>query len=131
HRGGGRRRDARRATPGACSGLREPQARRVPHPPGDAGLPPRARRGPAVLARAARRPRRAAADPERQDPQVRPARPLRGGVSMSAAYLVAGVRTPIGRYAGALAPVRTDDLAAHVISTLMSRHGSVDWGAVD
>ncbi len=50
---------------------------------------------------------------------------------MSAAYLVAGVRTPIGRYAGALAPVRTDDLAAHVISTLMSRHGSVDWGAVD
>ncbi|MDV3223526.1 beta-ketoacyl synthase N-terminal-like domain-containing protein, partial [Intrasporangium sp.] len=50
---------------------------------------------------------------------------------MSTAYLVSGVRTPIGRYAGALAPVRPDDLAAHVVSTLMSRHPSVDWEAVD
>ena len=50
---------------------------------------------------------------------------------MSTAYLVSGVRTPIGRYAGGLAPVRPDDLAAHVISTLVARHPSVDWGAVD
>lgn len=50
---------------------------------------------------------------------------------MSTAYLVSGVRTPIGRYAGGLAPVRPDDLAAHVIGALMSRHASVDWEAVD
>ncbi|MFV2017015.1 3-oxoadipyl-CoA thiolase [Micromonospora sp. LOL_023] len=50
---------------------------------------------------------------------------------MSDAYLVAGVRTPIGRFAGALAPVRPDDLAAHVIRELVARHPSVDWAAVD
>ncbi|HEY0700507.1 MAG TPA: beta-ketoacyl synthase N-terminal-like domain-containing protein, partial [Micromonospora sp.] len=50
---------------------------------------------------------------------------------MTAAFLVAGVRTPIGRYAGALAGVRPDDLAAHVISELVARHPSVDWAAVD
>ena len=38
---------------------------------------------------------------------------------MSEAYLCAGIRTPIGRYGGALSPVRPDDLAAHVIRTLM------------
>jgi len=48
-----------------------------------------------------------------------------------AAYLVSGVRTPIGRYAGQLAPVRPDDLAAHVIRELTLRHPSLDWGAVD
>ena len=36
--------------------------------------------------------------------------------------IVAAVRTPIGRFGGALAPVRPDDLAAHVISTLKERH---------
>ena len=50
---------------------------------------------------------------------------------MSVAYLVAGVRTPIGRYAGALAPVRPDDLAAHVIGALRDRLPQVDWAAVD
>jgi 3-oxoadipyl-CoA thiolase len=50
---------------------------------------------------------------------------------MSTAYLVAGVRTPIGRYGGALAPVRPDDLAAHVIRALAERLPSVDWAAVD
>ena len=48
-----------------------------------------------------------------------------------AAYLVSGVRTPIGRYAGALAAVRPDDLAAHAVSELVSRHQDVDWSAVD
>jgi acetyl-CoA acetyltransferase len=38
-----------------------------------------------------------------------------------AAYIVAGVRTPIGRYAGALATVRTDNLAAHPIRVLLER----------
>ncbi|MDT0164997.1 3-oxoadipyl-CoA thiolase [Actinotalea sp. AC32] len=50
---------------------------------------------------------------------------------MTEAFLVDGVRTPIGRYGGALAPVRPDDLAAHVVRTLVGRHASVDWGAVD
>ncbi|MDP9796700.1 3-oxoadipyl-CoA thiolase [Catenuloplanes nepalensis] len=40
---------------------------------------------------------------------------------MTEAYIVGGVRTPIGRYAGALAPVRPDDLAAHVIRELLRR----------
>jgi 3-oxoadipyl-CoA thiolase len=47
------------------------------------------------------------------------------------AYLVDGVRTPFGRYGGALAPVRPDDLAAHVIRALTDRLPSVDWAAVD
>jgi acetyl-CoA acetyltransferase family protein len=44
----------------------------------------------------------------------------------SEAYLVAGVRTPIGRYAGALAAVRPDDLAAHVLKTLVDRTPELD-----
>jgi len=47
------------------------------------------------------------------------------------AYLVSGLRTPIGRYAGALAGVRPDDLAAHVIRDLTGRHPEVDWSTVD
>jgi 3-oxoadipyl-CoA thiolase len=47
------------------------------------------------------------------------------------AYLVSGVRTPIGRYGGALAGVRSDDLAAHVIRELTGRHSDVDWARVD
>jgi len=47
------------------------------------------------------------------------------------AYLVSGVRTPIGRYGGALAGVRPDDLAAHVIRELTGRHPGVDWARVD
>ncbi|MFI7022503.1 3-oxoadipyl-CoA thiolase [Micromonospora sp. NPDC049900] len=50
---------------------------------------------------------------------------------MTVAYLVAGVRTPIGRYAGALAGVRPDDLAAHVIRELVARHPGVDWARTD
>jgi 3-oxoadipyl-CoA thiolase len=50
---------------------------------------------------------------------------------MSVAYLVDGVRTPIGRYAGALSAVRPDDLAAHVLRALRARHPSVDWSAAD
>ena len=50
---------------------------------------------------------------------------------MTNAYLVTGVRTPIGRYGGALAAVRPDDLAAHVIRALADRLPSVDWSALD
>src|SRR5919202_4826687 len=50
---------------------------------------------------------------------------------MTDAYLVTGTRTPVGRYGGALAPVRPDDLAAHVLRALVERLPSVDWAAVD
>ncbi|MBP8881359.1 MAG: 3-oxoadipyl-CoA thiolase [Dermatophilaceae bacterium] len=50
---------------------------------------------------------------------------------MTDAFLITGTRSPIGRYAGALAAVRPDDLAAHLIKTLMERVPSVDWAAVD
>jgi len=49
----------------------------------------------------------------------------------NAVYLVAGRRTPIGRYGGALAKVRADDLAAHPIRALMAELPGVDWDAVD
>jgi acetyl-CoA C-acetyltransferase len=39
------------------------------------------------------------------------------------AFIYAGLRTPFGRHAGTLAPVRPDDLAAHVIRELLARHG--------
>lgn len=42
-------------------------------------------------------------------------------MSQSAVYVVDAVRTPIGKYRGALSKVRTDDLAAHVVSALVSR----------
>jgi len=50
---------------------------------------------------------------------------------MSEAFICAGVRTPIGRYGGALAGVRADDLAAVPIAALKERHASVDWDALD
>lgn len=50
---------------------------------------------------------------------------------MNGAYLVDGVRTPIGRWAGALASVRADDLAAHAIRSLTDRHPAIDWGQID
>ena len=50
---------------------------------------------------------------------------------MTTAYLVTGVRTAIGRYGGALAPVRPDDLAAGVLRALVERLPSVDWAAID
>ncbi|HEX8756132.1 MAG TPA: 3-oxoadipyl-CoA thiolase [Steroidobacteraceae bacterium] len=50
---------------------------------------------------------------------------------MKNAYLCDAVRTPIGRYGGALSAVRTDDLAAIPIRELLSRHPNVDWGTLD
>ena len=50
---------------------------------------------------------------------------------MKNAYLCDAVRTPIGRYGGALSAVRTDDLAAIPIRALLSRQPKVDWGALD
>ncbi len=50
---------------------------------------------------------------------------------MSTAYLCDAVRTPFGRYGGALAGVRTDDLAAVPLRALIARNAGVDWDAVD
>ncbi|HEX4276976.1 MAG TPA: 3-oxoadipyl-CoA thiolase [Bryobacteraceae bacterium] len=46
-------------------------------------------------------------------------------------FICDAIRTPFGRYGGALASVRTDDLAAIPIKALMERNTSVDWQAVD
>jgi len=50
---------------------------------------------------------------------------------MTAAFICDAVRTPIGRFGGALASVRPDDLAAHTIRQLMARNPAVDWDATD
>ena len=50
---------------------------------------------------------------------------------MSQAFICAAVRTPIGRYGGALSGVRADDLGAIPIRALAERHPQVDWTAVD
>ena len=50
---------------------------------------------------------------------------------MTEAYICDAVRTPIGRYAGALSPVRADDLAAIPIRTLIERNPGVDWAELD
>ncbi|ARG16691.1 3-oxoadipyl-CoA thiolase [Acinetobacter nosocomialis] len=47
------------------------------------------------------------------------------------AYIIDAIRTPFGRYAGGLAPVRVDDLGAVPIKALMQRNPSVDWEQVD
>ncbi len=50
---------------------------------------------------------------------------------MAEAFICDFVRTPFGRYGGALASVRADDLAAHPLRVLMARHGQMDWEAVE
>src|SRR6266852_7394357 len=50
---------------------------------------------------------------------------------MTDAYICDAIRTPFGRYGGALASVRTDDLAAIPITALMARNSKVDWSALD
>jgi len=50
---------------------------------------------------------------------------------MSSAFICEGTRTPIGRYGGALAQVRTDDLAAHPLAALRGKFEHSDWSMVD
>src|ERR1700732_272177 len=50
---------------------------------------------------------------------------------MTIAYICDAIRTPIGRYGGALSSVRTDDLAALPIKQLVERNPTVDWSALD
>ena len=52
-------------------------------------------------------------------------------VQMNDALIIDAVRTPIGRYAGALSGVRADDLGAVPIRALMARHPELDWSAID
>ncbi len=50
---------------------------------------------------------------------------------MTDAFLCDAIRTPIGRYGGALSGVRADDLGAVPIKALMERNREVDWSAID
>ncbi len=50
---------------------------------------------------------------------------------MKNAFICDAIRTPIGRYGGSLSTVRTDDLGAIPIKTLMERNPGVDWSKVD
>src|SRR6187455_2452386 len=50
---------------------------------------------------------------------------------MLEAFICDAVRTPIGRYGGSLASVRTDDLAAIPLKALVDRNPGVDWAALD
>jgi hypothetical protein len=50
---------------------------------------------------------------------------------MKNAYIIDAIRTPFGRYAGGLAPIRADDLGAIPIQALMQRNPTVDWQQVD
>ena len=50
---------------------------------------------------------------------------------MAEAFVCDAIRTPIGRYGGALAQVRTDDLGAIPLKALMARNPNADWGALD
>ena len=50
---------------------------------------------------------------------------------MTHAYICDAIRTPFGRYGGALSPVRADDLGAVPIRALMQRHPNLDWAAVE
>ena len=50
---------------------------------------------------------------------------------MSSAYVIDAVRTPFGRYGGALSSARPDDLAAHVVRALVDRQPELDPGRID
>ena len=50
---------------------------------------------------------------------------------MSDAFICDALRTPFGRYGGALSSIRSDDLAAIPIKALMERNPAVNWAAVD
>lgn len=47
------------------------------------------------------------------------------------AYIVDAIRTPIGRYGGALSAVRADDLGAIPIKALAERYPDLDWSKID
>src|SRR5687767_2595897 len=68
----------------------------------------------------------------REQPRPMAKRPETGHiVFMRDAFICDYVRTPIGRYAGSLSKVRTDDLGAIPIKALVERNKSVDWSKLD
>ena len=50
---------------------------------------------------------------------------------MNDAFICDAIRTPFGKYGGALSSIRTDDLAALPIAALMQRNQRVEWGSLD
>ena len=50
---------------------------------------------------------------------------------MNPVYIVDAVRTPIGKYGGALSSIRPDDLLAHVIRALLQRNSTIDLNAIE
>ncbi len=50
---------------------------------------------------------------------------------MSAAYIVDGIRTPIGKFGGSLSSLRPDDMAALTIKHLVENNSSIDWSRLD
>jgi 3-oxoadipyl-CoA thiolase len=66
-----------------------------------------------------------------QEPRAPTAKQQPEEVDMPEAFICDGMRTPIGRYGGALAKVRPDDLAAVPIKALMKRHPTADWSQLD
>jgi len=50
---------------------------------------------------------------------------------MNTVYIIDSIRTPIGKYGGALANIRPDDLLAHVISVLVKRNANIDVSAIE
>ncbi len=50
---------------------------------------------------------------------------------MKSTYIIDGIRTPIGKFRGTLSSIRTDDLAAHVIKSLIDRNPGIDTSAID
>jgi 3-oxoadipyl-CoA thiolase len=66
-----------------------------------------------------------------QEPRAPTAKQQPEEIDMPEAFICDGMRTPIGRYGGALAKVRPDDLAAVPIKALMKRHPTADWSQLD
>jgi 3-oxoadipyl-CoA thiolase len=52
-------------------------------------------------------------------------------LNMKAVYIIDSVRTPVGKFGGALASIRPDDLLAHVIKALLTRHPGIDPAAIE
>ncbi len=50
---------------------------------------------------------------------------------MKACYIIDAVRTPVGKYSGALSSIRPDDLLAHVIKALLQRNPGIDVNAIE
>jgi 3-oxoadipyl-CoA thiolase len=64
-------------------------------------------------------------------PQLIQSRKSQTNVLMNDAFICDAIRTPFGKYGGALSSIRTDDLAALPIAALLQRHPRLDWGALD